>query len=223
MLVPNAPGLSSASAATGIGTQQDLGDKQIFLKLLVAQMENQDPLKPQDPTQMSAQLAQFNMVEQQTNTNKWLEQIAAGNGLSNSGGASGSDASYLGRTVTLNQSNVAFNGSPVSFDARLDGNATQSFIVIRNGEGTPIRTISLGAKNAGTHPMTWDGVNDLGNPSPPGNYNIEIAATDIQGLIVPAFAQRSGIVDAVRFTSSGTEFVVGGMPASLSDITEIRL
>jgi len=212
--------INSTSNQVGGGAQnQDIGDKQIFLKLLVAQMEHQDPLNPSDPTQMSAQLAQFNMVEQQTNTNKLLEQLVA----NQSGGSTDSAASYLGKTVTVNQSRVDYSGTPKSFAIDLGGNTMQNYVVIYDPDGVPVRTYSLGSLPAGTHQQSWDGLTDTGLQAAPGSYAIEVISVDSQGTDVPAIVQRSGVVDAVRMSPYGLQLMVGGTPAALADITEVRL
>ncbi|MEP7453717.1 flagellar hook assembly protein FlgD [Phyllobacterium sp. SB3] len=68
-------------------------DYQTFLKLLVAQMKNQDPTKPMDATQQVTQLAQFSSVEQAVQMNAKLEQLLASSSLSQADG-------IIGRTVT---------------------------------------------------------------------------------------------------------------------------
>lgn len=61
---------ASAAARTNVGA-----DQTTFLKLLIAQMKNQDPLQPQDSTQYMAQLAQFSSLEQLTSINDKLGQL----------------------------------------------------------------------------------------------------------------------------------------------------
>ncbi len=61
---------ASAEARTNVGA-----DQTTFLKLLIAQMKNQDPLQPQDSTQYMAQLAQFSSLEQLTSINDKLGQL----------------------------------------------------------------------------------------------------------------------------------------------------
>ena len=63
-------GSSSASSAI-----DPLATEQTFLKLLVAQLQNQDPLQPQDGTQFVAQLAQFSSVEQEVQMRQDLDTI----------------------------------------------------------------------------------------------------------------------------------------------------
>jgi len=221
-------GAASASAASSSTTRNtDLGQKDIFLKLLVAQMKNQDPLKPQDATQMSSQLAQFNMVEQQTNTNSWLEQMA-GNGGLGSAGASGAldsaSAGYLGRTVTINQNTVEYMGASSTFSTDLGLDAASAQVVIRDSSGQAVRTVDLGPLQAGVQSITWDGSNDAGSQVAFGSYAMEINALDYQGQPIAAAVQRSGLVDSVRLATSGeVQLMVAGTAASLTDITEVRL
>jgi len=217
---------TAADTASTRTTNKDLGKKDIFLKLLVAQMKNQDPLKPQDATQMSSQLAQFNMVEQQTSTNKWLEQMA-GNG-SGLGGAGASrldtaSAGYLGRTVTVNQNAVQYNGGNPSFSTDLPVNATSVQVVVRDSAGKAVRTIDMGAMSQGLNTMSWDGLNDAGGASPLGTYTLDMTAVDAQGTNIAAKIQRSGLVDTVRLASGGVQLMVGGIPVNLQDVTAVKL
>jgi len=214
---------SSSATATASTRQNDLGQKDIFLKLLVAQMEHQDPLKPQDPTQMSSQLAQFNMVEQQTKSNKLLEQLVSSGGLSSGASQPRSGADYLGRTVSVNQSDIFFNGSNQNFSAVLEEPATQARVFIMDESGNPVRTMTLNNLASGANPIVWDGKTDTGATASQGNYTIQISAINLNGGTVSNTVQRSGVVDAVRFTDSGTRLMVGGVSTSIADITEIRL
>ena len=215
---------TAATTATSTNKKNDLGNKDVFLKLLVTQMQYQDPLKPQDATQMSSQLAQYSMVEQQTTTNKLLSEIASAGGTSGpSASPLGSSASYLGHSVTVNQNEIYYNGQPQQFTAVLNGDATQAQAFIFDANGNPVRTINMSQLNNGSNPMVWDGLTDSGASAPQGNYTIQVSATNINGGTVDSSIQRSGIVNAVRFTPSGTEMMVGGIAAPLNKITEIRL
>jgi len=227
MLTPTVSSASASSTATSSGTSNnDLGQKDIFLKLLVAQMQYQDPMKPQDPTAMSQQLAQFNMVDQQTNTNQLLQQLVDNGGINNSSNSSGTglgDASYLGHSVTVSQSELNYDGTPQTFNVAMDAASTDTIVAIVDASGNPVFTSQMGALTAGDNSVTWNGSTDSGAAAPQGQYSVVVSALDINGNDVGANVQRTGIVDAVRFGTNGTELVVGGIPASLSNITEIRL
>ena len=223
MLTPTVGSTNSTAAAQA--SNNDLGDKDIFLKLLVAQMQYQNPLKPQDPTQMSAQLAQFNMVEQQTNTNRLLEKLVQNGGATGTSSAQplSSAASYLGHSVTINQNQINYNGTDQNFIVDLDGAASQVRVTLFDESGAPVRTMNLSNMVYGANTITWDGLADSGATAAQGNYSIDVSATDIQGNNVNYTVQRMGIVDAVRFTPEGTELMVDGIAAPLSAIAEIRL
>ncbi len=89
---PTAPGANVAANATEQLSPETL-DYDAFLRLLVAQMENQDPLEPQSDTEYIAQLATFSNVEQNILTNERLEQLL-------SVGAATDAASLIGRTLS---------------------------------------------------------------------------------------------------------------------------
>ena len=67
---------TTSSNASGTVSSNNMGSTNMFLQLLVAQMKNQDPTSPQDPTQMVTQLAQFNALQQQITSNQYLQQMA---------------------------------------------------------------------------------------------------------------------------------------------------
>lgn len=84
---------------TKVVTSNSNTNQDLFLKLLVAQMTNQDPFNTQDPTQYVTQLAQFNMLEQTTNLNDNMEYlINITNGLLVNS-AMGSASSLIGKNV----------------------------------------------------------------------------------------------------------------------------
>ncbi len=213
---------STAPNAAAQPRDTNMGSKDIFLKLLVAQMKFQDPLKPQDPTKMSTQLAQFNMVEQQTNTNTLLEQMVA-NGGSQSVTPGSNAASYLGHTATISTDAFNFTGTPTPFGIELGANASNVSVQIVDASGLPIRTMQMGALSAGITPATWDGKDDSGAVVPQGTYKTIIQASDSQGQAMQATMLQQGLVNAVKFGSSGPLFVVAGMAVPQSAIQEITL
>ena len=98
-----------------------------FLQLLVAQLKNQDPTNPSDPTAFVSQLASFSSVEQQINTNSKLDALLTQTELSQGG-------AIIGRTVTSSDGSVS--GKVVSVQITASG-ATAA---LTNGQ-----SLSLGA------------------------------------------------------------------------------
>ncbi len=217
-----APTIDSAAAnAAAQPRNTDLGQKDIFLKLLVAQMQFQDPLKPQDPTKMSSQLAQFNMVEQQTNTNDLLEQLVA-NGSAQPA-SPGNAASYLGHTATIASDRLNYGGAGVPFILDLPASATDVSIQIVDATGIPVRTIQPGPLSAGQNALTWDGLDDSGIAVAPGEYQAIVQASDVSGQPMNIDMLQQGIVQAVQFTDSEPMFVIAGNAVPQSAIQEIKL
>src|SRR5258706_8675846 len=106
--VNNTDAVSAASAsqlANLSGGSKSLG-KDDFLKLLIAQMRHQDPLKPMDDTAFVSQLAQFSSLEQQTSTNKLLELVAQ----QQQGLANNTIVDLVGKGVTVKGDKVTYDG-----------------------------------------------------------------------------------------------------------------
>ena len=172
--------------------------KDQFLKLLVAQMQHQDPLNPQDGSAFVAQLAQFSSLEQATQTNEHLADLQAAQTS----------------TVEIGASGV----TPLS--AHLSGAATKVEAVITDASGKEVRRISLGASPAGDISVPWDGNDAGGKALPPGSYHVEIEASGAAGK-VPATALIQGVVTALEFTNGKAVYKIGGVTIDPADIIRI--
>ena len=162
----NGAGSSPIGSLTG---QSSMG-KDAFLKLLVAQLKNQDPLKPQDSTQFVAELAQFSSLEQTMAINDRLDTLS----LQSQGLANTETVSLVGKIATVRGNLVTSDGTgvgvPVSFG--LSGDAADVTVTVRNQAGEVVRTIEIGAKNQGLVKVQWDGRNDGGVVQPAGSYQV---------------------------------------------------
>ncbi len=219
----------AADAATNTGrahapkrsSPADLGTKDIFLKLLVAEMQFQDPLNPQDPTRMSSQLAQFNTLEQQIKTNRLLADFLNRKGGARDAGAL-AGASLLGRQALARTDAIAFDGTrPADFEVRAPG-ASGVQVTIEDAAGRPVRTLRLAAPGSGR--IRWDGATDTGATAPPGIYRVVVQARDAQGGDIPAEVRVRGLVDGVRTAKDGhAQFRVAGVYVPDRAILEITL
>jgi flagellar basal-body rod modification protein FlgD len=183
------------TSALGAGNKT-LG-QEAFLKLLVAQLQNQDPLNPQENYEFVAQLAQFSSLEQSIGINDRLDALAVQNqGLQNSQIVSlvGKEATVKGDIVTLNG-----QGSIVPIAFTLSDAATEATVLIRDANGRNVRTIQVPAKAAGTVSVQWNGQSDSGNPQPAGPYKVTITAKNADGGPVSLTQQSSGRIDSVSF------------------------
>jgi flagellar basal-body rod modification protein FlgD len=150
---------------------QELGSDQ-FIMLMVAQMKNQDPLKPADPAEFLGQLAQFSTVSgvraMQDSMSDMVSAMRSSQMLSGTG--------MVGREV-LGASNAAtFDGATaVNAAADLPIGTSAAFAVVKDISGAVVRQIPLSAR-PGLNGFSWDGRDDAGVSAPPGRYSIEVSA-----------------------------------------------
>src|SRR3954470_16845990 len=160
---------NSSALSSALGTNKAMG-KEDFLKLLVAQLKNQDPLAPQDNTHFVAQLAQFSSLEQGMGVNDRLDKLM----LQNQGLANSNIISMVGQVATVKGSLITTDGSgigaPVAFS--LGRASDQTVVQIQNASGKVVRTLDLGARPPGITKVTWDGRNDDGTVQPAGTYAV---------------------------------------------------
>ena len=162
---------SAAQTATTNGSAS-LGQAD-FLKLMTAQLQNQDPFDPVDNTQMVAQMAQFSSVAGISEMSTTLKAIQA-----KLAGASANEATaYIGKTV-LAAGDTAFGRTSggLSGGVELAGNATNVTVTIKNANGEVMKTIDLGQQDAGTVYFDWDGKNANGEDSGAGPFKVSVEA-----------------------------------------------
>ena len=182
--------------------------KDQFLKLLVAQLQHQDPLSPQDGSDFVAQLAQFSSLEQATETNQRLSELAD----AQAGNQRAALTDLVGRTVTASADSIQLDpsaGNMPNLRVHFEGATSGADVVIKDSAGNEVRHIHMGAHGAGDAALAWDGKGDQGQPLPPGQFTIEVTAKGAGGGSVNAQAQITGRVSSVRFANGGTTFSIG--------------
>lgn len=150
--------------------------KEDFLTLLVAQLQNQDPLNPDDPTEFTAQLAQFSSLEQLFTLNDSMNNLVASNASSDrlsTLGTIGKDVAYYG-------ADLKFNGDPIEVGYQLDGPATDVTLSLQQNGGI-VATLKGTDLTEGSHFITWDGLTDNGEIAPVGDYKVVISAKAVDG------------------------------------------
>jgi flagellar basal-body rod modification protein FlgD len=188
--------LGAGALGTALGTDKSLG-QEAFLKLLVAQLKNQDPLNPQENSEFVAQLAQFSSLEQSIGINDRLDQLALQNqGMQNSEivGMVGKQATVKGNIVTLSGQGAMV---PISFT--LSDAAKESTVVIKDAGGRTVRTIPVSARSAGAVTIQWNGQNDTGTPQPAGPYQVSVTAKNAKDGPVPLTQQTTGTIQSISF------------------------
>ena len=157
---------AGSSAASKSGTAAAGADR--FLKLLVAQMQNQDPLNPMDNAQVTSQMAQINTV---TGIEKLNETVTGLNGQFLQMQAM-QGAALIGRDVTVEGKALDVrDGTGVGgFD--LSGAADRVQVEILDASGRVVDTLDLGAAKSGTHSFSWD----ASKVADPSGYTFRVTA-----------------------------------------------
>lgn len=150
-------------------------DQADFLKLMTAQMKNQDPFDPVDNTQMVAQMAQFSSLAGISEMNTTLKAMADKLGATTTADA----VSYIGKTV-LTPGDTAYgrSGGGLTGAVELDADASSVIVTIANQNGETLKTVDLGAQKAGTVDYEWDGLNAAGESAGTGPFTVHVQARD---------------------------------------------
>jgi len=197
--------------------------KDDFLKLLVTQLSNQDPLNPMDGQQFAAQLAQFSSVEQLLNINESMAAQAELTGLLSQSMSNSIATGLIGKQIVSSGNQIGLSDSgatPVGF--KLDAAADGVTITIKDAADKVVRTIKLGSMNSGMHEISWDGKNDDGARLPEGVYAFEIQGNDADGNSVTASPIMKGTVDRVSFGAEGVLLWMGGVSVSLAAVQSVQ-
>jgi flagellar basal-body rod modification protein FlgD len=203
-----ATGANSTSSANSTLTQND------FLTLLTTQLENQDPLNPQNPSDFAAELAQFSTASgvQSLNTT-----MTANAGLQ--------AASLVGQNVAVAGNQLVLGSKGTALGAfSLSGPASDVTVSVVNSSGSVVNTIDLGAMSTGNQSFTWNGQDSNGNAQTAGTYGYTINATAPAGSTVTATSYAVAPVTAVVMGGqSGTMLNLGGglAPVALSAVQEV--
>lgn len=187
-----------------------------FLKLLTAQLQNQDPLEPMDSSEFTQQLVQFSGVEQSIHTNKNLETLI---GLTYAQSATNA-VGYLGRTVTVAGGRAALSNGTAGWDYILPQAAAVTIFTVTDATGRVVYT-GAGNKSAGAHRFVWDGRDNRGTKLPDGTYTLTVTARAADGTAIPASVSSRGRVDEIEL--SGTEPIlrIGPMAVGLYEVAAV--
>lgn len=183
----------AVASSTAIGTSD-------FLKLLTAQLQNQDPFSPTDNSQMVAQLAQITSTSGIADMSTTLKAIQT-----KLSGTSTADAlSYVGKNV-LTAGNTAYGRTTggIAGAVQLGGAATDVSVSISDANGQVLDTLQLGAQKAGTVSYDWDGKTAAGADAGTGPFTVTVSAAN-SGTAVGAQNLVWAPVAAVSVPASGT-------------------
>ncbi|MBI1210405.1 MAG: flagellar hook assembly protein FlgD [Alphaproteobacteria bacterium] len=208
---------SAASTAASSARQTLSSNYDTFLKLLTAQLQNQDPLSPMDSTQFTQQLVMYSQVEQQITTNDNLSSLIA---LQKT--AAGANAvSYLGRTAFTQGAQTSLVDGAATWRYTLPNDAASVTINVQNANGRTVYT-TTGDANLGDHDFSWDGQNNAGVAQQDGTYTLSIAAKDASGKTLTPTITGIGVVKEVDMSGTEPTVTVGARAVSLGEIVGLK-
>jgi flagellar basal-body rod modification protein FlgD len=210
---------TNAAAPTTSTAKSAAMDKDAFLKLLVAQLSNQDPMNPVQGTEYVTQLAQFTAVEQSLAQSQKLDMLSAQLG----GIANNEAVSLVGKQVTVKGTKLAFDGvASTSASVTLGSDAQKVTVSVQDANGKTIRTMELGKHGAGAMPINWNGCDDNGQKVAAGSYSYSVTATTADGSNVSVSQDVKGVVKSVSYAKGYPEMLLdSGATAPLSDLVSV--
>ena len=210
---------SALAAATNTtdGNPKGILGKDDFLKLLLVELQYQDPTEPTDTEKILSQTSQLAALEASDNTNKALEKLAASLGSSQQF----STIAAIGKTADLGSDAIALEkGSSSTFEVYFPESIEQGTVDITDRQGNTVGTLDVGTNPAGVYQFTWDGIGSNGAAIDSGIYSVNASYTDQSGA-----AQKTRLgaypIESVRFDNGNTLVKVGSNYVPLENIREV--
>jgi flagellar basal-body rod modification protein FlgD len=213
-LTSSSTGTSSTSADDDASTIS----QNEFLKILMTQLQYQDPLNPMDTEAFTSQLTSFSMLEQQINANSTLSEMAD----SLSSITQNNVIDYIGKDVTTSSNTLGVTDEgATSVRFSLDESADVT-LTIYDSDGNRVTGVDYGTATAGTHDWTWDGTDSSGNAVEEGTYYYTVSAADASGNSVEVSTAEHGEVTGITYENGNTYLIVGGNTVSLDSILSVN-
>jgi len=215
--------VQQSSTTTGQSNVQaavtELGSD-VFLRLLVTQLQSQDPTNPVENEDFVAQLAQFTTLEQTTNSNKLLEELVG----QNTQRSQFELLNLLGHSVVTTGNTVSLetNGE-TTLSYALSGNAQTVKVEVLGPDGQILRTLNPGSAQAtGGHQVSWDGKDQDGDSLPAGVYQFRVKAEDGDTRPVPVLTFAREMVSHIVPGTDKPVVVQSGKTYTTEDIISIH-
>jgi flagellar basal-body rod modification protein FlgD len=201
------------------GERTTLG-KDAFLKLLVAQMQNQDPLEPQSNEQFIQQLAQLTQVEELMDMNKGFESIfMALNSMNNS-----SMTQLLGTQVVAYGNQFHYSGEgdiDIHYQANVETSACK--MIVKDEGGSVVWAGPVENLESGEGSFSWSGEDFDGNPLEEGNYTFSLEGTTSDGTPVEINEIMVGVVDGMSYLEGIPQPSISGIQFDLSMVLRVEM
>ncbi len=203
---------SGAANSASTATRNNL-DKDAFMKMLIAQLQNQDPLNPMDGTQFAVQLAQFTSLEKLTNLNETMSVLPT----YLSSFANAQMVNLIGNEALAKGNMIDVSSTSAKISYKLPSSIANATISVFNANGEKVDTVKVGNQESGINKVTWN----CGNIAQ-GKYTFEINATDSSGRAVTADTLISGMVTGTSFKDNVAYLTINGQEVAFSNVVAIN-
>lgn len=197
---------ASSLTANSVQAQQDR-----FLKLLVTQMKNQDPLNPMDNAEITSQMAQLSTVTGIEKLNETLKAFTKAQAFQS--------VDMIGHYVLAPGEHMDLASGTALGGVELASAADDVTVKIFDSDGKLVKTLDLDKLDAGVNAFTWDGKTDAGTIAADGSYTFTVTAK-LDGEAVDATSLSVGKVQSVLMDDVGPALSVSGM--GLVDLDDIK-
>ena len=218
-MVTSITSASTTTTSSSTSTSTLSADYDMFIQLLCAQLENQDPLDPTDATEFTNQLVQYSNLEQQMATNDKLDEVLSSIDLM----SMSSGVGYMGHTVEAEGDTISVQDDgtvDAAWVYSLDSAATDVTLTVTDDSGNVVWEGS-GDAAKGRNEFTWDGKDSDGNTVDGGAYTLSVAATSADGTTIGSTTSVSGKVTGVTSSDGTTILELGEMGITLDAITRL--
>lgn len=195
---------SRAGTSALVSTSEEVQNR--FLKLLVTQLKNQDPLNPLDNAAVTTQISQINTVTGIERLNATLETLLS----TYNDGQAVQAAALIGKSVLVRGSGLVLANGTASGGVNLAEPVDDVMLTILGAGGSVLQSQRLGARDAGSFAFSWDGKTAAGGDAPPGSYGFTVDAVR-GGEKVAAETLQIGTVSALVREKSGFQLDLGGL------------
>jgi len=213
-LLPSSTPTASPLRTTG---NKSLG-KNEFLKLLVTQLKNQDPMNPANAEDFAAQLAQFSGLEQLLEINTGLAQLSSASAQNLLSQQTALATGLIGRTATTAGNSMSVDATGAAQVAvELPAQAERVTVRLLDSNGHVLETREFQGVGKGKQTLSWQPAAQLA----PGKYTWTVDAKDANGQAIPARQIMTGTVAGVAFENGQVKLRINGVTVAMDELIEV--
>ncbi|RQO73055.1 flagellar hook capping protein [Aquitalea sp. FJL05] len=190
-----------------------------FLKLLVTQLQAQDPMNPMDNSQITSQMAQISQVSGMQTLNTAMQSLVQSQAANQSLMA----ATMIGKQALVPGNALGLtSGSNVQGAVNLSGAATDYTVSIADANGNVVDTLTVKSPSSGLNSFNWDGTDANGKQLPSGKYTFSAKATSASSAAVTATPYANQAVTAVSWASGSPQLIMkDGTSVGLANVAQL--